>query len=181
LRIFAEVKGVKNAVDAQLSKVNLMTRRFLTAVAAVLGFISSPASPQERGWDVLKGDDSGHQLVIRHLSILPSWAGKAALPKLVAVTWRLENAGQMPTKSESKQTYEFEDILSAAVESQRVGILTTVVTGNGVVEWQYYAASHDSFMAALNQALLSRPKYPITIALQEDPKWSAYSRFTTKK
>jgi Family of unknown function (DUF695) len=158
-----------------------MTRRFLAAVAAMLGVISSSATPQERGWDVLKGNDSGHPLVIRHLSAVPSWAGRAEFPKLVAVTWRLENAGQMPTKAESKQTYEFEDLLSAAVESQRVGLLTTVVTGNGVVEWQYYATSHESFMATLNKALSSRPKYPVSIALQEDPTWSAYSRFTAKK
>jgi len=161
--------------------LNLMTRRFLAAVAAMLGFISSSATPQERGWDVLKGNDSGQLLVIRHLSALPSWAGRAAFPKLVAVTWRLENAGQMPTKAESKQTYEFEDLLSAAVETQRVGLLTTVVTGNGVVEWQYYATSHESFMATLNKALSSLPKYPVSIALQEDPTWSAYSRFTAKK
>lgn len=158
-----------------------MARRFLAAVAAKLGIFSSSSSPQARGWDVSKGNDSGHPLVIRHLSNLPSWAGKSNLPKLVAITWRLENVGQMPTKPESEQTYEFEDLLSEAVESQRIGLLTTVVTGNGVVEWQYYAANHESFMATLNKALSTRPKYPISIALQEDSTWSAYSRFTAMR
>jgi len=49
------------------------------------------------------------------------------------------------------------------------GVLTAIVTGNGVVEWQYYAPTHEEFMKNLNETLATRPRYPITIALQDDP------------
>jgi len=36
-------------------------------------------------------------------------------------------------------------------------------------------------MKNLNETLATRPRYPITIALQDDPEWSAYKKFARKQ
>lgn len=157
-----------------------MLRKLLSILAAALGVASGPAQSQDGGWAVGKAEDDGKPLLIRYRETPPAWVNRSTLPKLVAITWKLANPGGLPTREESERTYDFEDTVSAAVESARLGVLTLIVTGNGTVEWQFYAANHEEFMKTLNQALASKPKLPIAIALQDDPEWSAYKRFSSK-
>jgi hypothetical protein len=154
-----------------------MLRRIFASLLAVSGVAAAPMAQSEGDWSVGKASDAGHPLLIRHLSRLPSWVTRTDFPKLVAISWKLEQAGGMPTSAESARIYGFEDVLSAAVETSKVGVLTTIVTANGVVEWQYYAVDHGRFMEELNRAMSKRPKVPIEMSLQSDPSWSAYERF----
>jgi len=155
-----------------------MLRRVLLSLFATSVAMAAPTSAS---WHVATANDDGHKLLIRYLADLPPWLQRQEFPKLVAITWSLSTPSGMPTREESARTYEFEDILSKAVQDQQVGLLTVVVTGNGIVEWQYYAKDHAQFMTLLNRALKDKPRYPIKIALEADPGWSAYSRFAAAK
>ncbi|XYJ92685.1 DUF695 domain-containing protein (plasmid) [Cupriavidus necator] len=97
------------------------------------------------------------------------------------ISWPNASQSGMPTKSESLLHYTFEDGLQAAEESERAGVLAAVVTGEGKVEWYYFAGSHDVFMRVLNTALEGKPRLPIAISLEQDPEWSIYRSITGKR
>jgi len=97
------------------------------------------------------------------------------------ISWPIASQSGMPTKRESQIHYAFEDRLQAAEESERAGVLASVVTGEGKVEWYYLARSHDLFMRVLNKALEGKPRLPIAISLEQDPEWSTYRSITGKR
>lgn len=74
-----------------------------------------------------------------------------------------------------------EDAVSEIVEKRKVAFLTVIVTGNEICEWQFYANSKQDFMQLLNEALSGKPVFPIELAQQHDPTWSAYKQFAQAK
>lgn len=156
-----------------------MLKRLLASLA-VLSAPATMAAPSTV-WSVAAGSDNGHQLIVRYLADLPAWVNRGELPNLVAISWPFRSSSGMPSRSEKAEMNDFEDSVTSAVEKQRIGILTVVVTGNGVAEWQFYARSHEDFMRILNQALAGKPRFPVQISLQNDPQWSAYAKFSKAK
>lgn len=157
-----------------------MLKRILSAITlAASPALATAAEPA--GWSVGTGKFNGHPIIIRHLSELPAWVHQAQFPNLIAVSWSFKSPTGMPSSTDKAQMNDLEEAVSAAVEKEHIGILTMVVTGNGVCEWQFYARSHDEFMGTLNKALAGKPRFPIELSLQQDPQWSAYSKFSRTK
>jgi hypothetical protein len=157
-----------------------MLNRFLSALTLIVSPVLATAA-QPAVWSVGTGKINGHQTIIRHLSALPTWVNQAKFPNLIAVSWSFKSPSGMPSPTDKAAMNDFEETFSAAVEKEHIGILTMVVTGNGVCEWQFYARSDEEFMGTLNKALAGKPRFPIELSLKPDPQWSAYSKFSKTK
>ena len=146
----------------------------LKLLGRLLGALSGSAAD---GWSVARSQDpdNGRLLILRFRSSRPPEL--ASCPNLVAIVWPYESADGMPTRAERTRMNELEDLLEAAIESSKRGILTAVVTGNGVREWQYYAQDADVFLKSVNQALAGRPVFPVQISAEDDPEATAFARF----
>jgi len=72
---------------------------------------------------------------------------------------------------------ELEDLLQPAIEATGIATLAIVSTGEGLREWTYYVTSEEVFFNKLNEALKSKPKFPIEIHVGPDAKWSTYEQF----
>ena len=151
-----------------------MFKKFLMGLFAGTMATSSPAA---ESWSVATAQDNGKPLIIRYLSKLPDNFDKQAYPLLMAITWPYQSDSGMPSQSEKNRMNELEDALTEAVERNNAGLLTVLVTGNGVFEMQFYTRTQDEFLYLLNMALAGRPAFPIQIVPQPDPEWSAYQRF----
>ena len=96
----------------------------------------------------------------------------------MAITWKYApETNGMPSKAENQRLVEFENLIESGIEKPRTAIMTVAVTCNGVREWQLYAKDETAFMEALNRTLAGHPVYPIEIAHQIDPEWSAWKKF----
>jgi hypothetical protein len=152
-----------------------------TAFALLLAISTSVLAAQPAVWSVATANDHGNTLIIRYLVDLPNWANKANLPNLVAISWPFKSPNGIPSPAESALMHDLEDSISEAAEKEKVGVLTMIVTGNGVCELQFYATSHEKFMHVVNVALAGKSRFPINISLQSDPNWSAYAKFAKAK
>ena len=155
--------------------------RQLAAALFSIGVAPPAVGDSDKGWTVYSAVEEGREVILRYRASIPSWVKRETMPKLVVITWHLPGTAEMPSRQESENIYEFEDILQAGVERERVGLLFMSTTGRGRVEWQYYAPSLESFMAAMNRSLQGRAKYPVMVEFDSDPTWSSYASITTGK
>jgi hypothetical protein len=130
-------------------------------------------------WSVATAEDDGKPLIFRIRNKPPSFADKKAFPHLLAVCWQYEPANEsgMPSEQLAARMGELEDLLEGAFEGARQAFLTVIATGNGVREWQWYARNPDDVMALVNETLGELEPFPVEFSFQDDPDWSAYSRF----
>ncbi len=129
-------------------------------------------------WSVGTVEDNGRPIIIRVLSKIPENISSLDYPNMIAITWNFKSNSGMPSPSEKELMNELEDSVSELVESKRQALLTVVVTGNEVCEWQFYAKDQDKFMRLLNQALSGKQEFPIQVSMQKDSDWGAYKQFT---
>ena len=97
---------------------------------------------------------------------------------MIAVTWPYDtDDGGMPSQDAKERMDLLENLLMPALEDGGNSILTVVVTGNGVREWQWYSRSHDETMQLVNSVLAGHDVFPVEFSIQDDPEWAAYSQF----
>jgi hypothetical protein len=135
------------------------------------------AAIAEDKWSVGTTEDNGRPIIIRALSKIPQYIDPSLYPHMIAITWEFQSKNGMPSSEEKERMNDLEDSISNLVESNKQAILTVVVTGNEVAEWQFYSKNQEDFMGLLNQALAGKVAFPINISLQEDPEWDAYKQF----
>jgi hypothetical protein len=135
--------------------------------------------PPDDSWKLAKAEDDGRSLIFRIRTAPPAFARKDQFPFLLAVCWKYESPNEhgMPSKDDADRMGELEDLLLPVFEGKQKAFLTVVVTGNGVREWQWYAADKDAVMKLANQTLGERDPFPIEFVFQDDPDWDAYGRF----
>jgi hypothetical protein len=130
-------------------------------------------------WSMATGEYGGKPLIFRIRNRPPSFARKEEFPHLLAVTWQYESPNDqgMPAEEDVARMGQLEDLLEEAFEGAGQAFLTVVATGNGVREWQWYARDPDGMMALVNETLGELEPFPVEFGFQDDPEWSAYSRF----
>lgn len=156
-----------------ISEIN-MIKKFLAGLFATS--IASASFTQEK-WGVYTAQDNGFPLIVRHRSDIPTNVISSAYPHMIAISWKYESENGMPEETVRKSMKVLEDRITNAVEPRKHALLTVVVTGNGLCEWQFYARNTNDFMQLLNEALANQPAYPIELSLQKDPEWEAYRQF----
>ena len=67
-----------------------------------------------------------------------------------------------------------QDALTAAMEKDKLAILTGVYTGGGEKTWIFYTRTVRVFGERLNEALASFETLPIEIYTEVDPDWDEY-------
>jgi hypothetical protein len=130
-------------------------------------------------WRVATGEDGGKPLIFRIRNKPPSFARKEAFPHLLAVCWQYESPNEqgMPTEEVVARMSQLEHLLAEAFEGTRQAVLTVIVTGNGVREWQWYARNPDEVMKLVSATLGELEPFPVEFSFQDDPEWVGYSRF----
>lgn len=155
-----------------------MIKRILAVIFATT--IATTTLAEDK-WAVATAKDNGHRLIIRYRTTVPEKVKPSAYPNMIAVSWKFNSESGMPSSTEKEQMNLLEDRISNEVEPNKIGFLTVVVTGNNVCEWQFYAKDQQEFMRLLNKALTGKPRFPIQISFQNDPKWLAYQQFNGLK
>ncbi len=135
-------------------------------------------SGSDASWSVGRGSDGDKPLIFRVRDV-PGDFKRCEYPQMIAVTWRYQsgNEGGMPSKDEKQRMDLLEDLLADSLERDGQAILTVVVTGNGVREWQWYSRSSTDTMTRVNAALAGQARFPVEFCLQDDPAWEAYNQF----
>jgi len=64
-----------------------------------------------------------------------------------------------------------EDALDAALDPERLAILAFIHTHGGVRRWHYYVSDVGVVGERINKALSGKPKFPINLAVEDDPDW----------
>lgn len=128
-------------------------------------------------WAVAEGRDGEMPLIFR-IREIPDTFDRRRFPHLISIQWSFEPVGQgMPDQETQAKMNEMEERLLKTLEGTGQAVLTVIVTGNGIREFQWYAPSPDIMMAGLNKALAGLPPLPIEISGEEDPNWEAYGNF----
>ena len=131
----------------------------------------------EDRWCVATGADGEMPLIFRIRKVSPEIKRKA-FPQLLAISWEYNpEEGGMPSSDAKKRMDLLEELLERALEDSGNAMLTVVVTGNGIREWQWYSKSVDKTMSHINSALAGHEVFPIQISNDDDLFWDAYSQF----
>lgn len=106
-------------------------------------------------------------------------ADKDCFPHLIGIMWRYKspNASGMPSNEVDEWMNRFEDVLEVALETAGQAILTSILTGRGVREWQWYSRDTEETMALVNAALRGYQPFPVEFSAEVDPQWNAYEQF----
>lgn len=121
--------------------------------------------------------EDGFRVVWSFVNELPGDAERTRLPWLIVLAWRYdggENDG-MPDRATQAAIYRLDDSLWS-LEDQPSCRRVYSRTGNGLREWVFHAATHEYFMAALNNALADDERYPLDIKFYSDPDWIDFRR-----
>lgn len=93
------------------------------------------------------------------------------------IFWEYEvsGTGAMPTDEQMKTMIECENLLVAAIESDKFGILTHSSICNGVRIWCFYIKDDTQELnKRIRRALPQNNPFPITIEVEEDKEWNEY-------
>lgn len=133
----------------------------------------------EDQWTVATAQDGDMPLIFRIRSV-SGRLNRSDYPNMIAISWPYEPQEMGMPSPETKTSMDLlEDLLTRPLESGANALLTVVVTGNGVREWQWYTRSQEETMSRVNSALAGQPPFPVEFSVQHDPGWQAYSQFET--
>ena len=132
-----------------------------------------------RVWSLATSHDesTGRAIIFRYVDELAAGFSRSSLPVRVVLVWGYESDTGMPADGDRQRMDLMEDALKPSVEESGAAILAVVMTGEGLREWTYYAASEHEFMDNLNRALSGHDVFPIEIHINDDPEWVAYDDF----
>lgn len=126
---------------------------------------------------VSKQEATGRAIVFRYMKEFEPNFQRSAHPDRVILVWNYKSPSGMPNRSEREAMDRLENMLDPVIRKRALGTLVLVSTGDNFREWIYYAKSEQAFVAALNEALAGRPRFPIEIHAGPDPQWSTYETF----
>ena len=124
-------------------------------------------------WNIAKGKNPERPTVLRFRPSLEAFLGDEAYPRRLTIVWQFEaaDATGMPTDTQSADMKEFEDMLIAALDPDRLAILAFVFTTAGTREWNFYLSDVSEVGIRINQALSTIPQLPIDLTVEDDPNW----------
>lgn len=125
------------------------------------------------------GEDDGRPVLFRVRTELPADLSRSGLPHLIAMLWpyQPDNDAGLPSTVDADQMSAFEDCLTVAMQACDQAIMTAVVTGTGMREWQWYVRDPDEAMRLVNEAMAAASLVvPVEFAGDPDPQWDAYQR-----
>jgi hypothetical protein len=125
--------------------------------------------------------EEGLPVIWKFVNEPPSDAKRQQLTWLTVVGWKYDGSSNngMPPQEENERMLTLEDALEQHVEKVDFCEHAYSRTGNNLKEFVYYINDRETFSAALNAALKTHPRYPISITFYEDPEWKEFMRLLT--
>ena len=136
---------------------------------------------ENKDWALGKVNDGENSLILRLRKNLPDWCQKQSMPHLIVISWPCSGDQGMPSDSENQEQITFEDLLDKGFDSIEHSLLTLVITGGNVKEWQWYTQNPEAFMQTLNSILPQDKALPISLSHQDDSGWEAYHKWNPEK
>ena len=151
-------------------------RTVLSTLLAWLIVSSAFAAKLEKNWGLAttKNETGVIEKTIRYRSEMPTWVKKGSYKAVVVLSWPTSNKVGLPSKEEASVHEAFEIRTRAAEEAAKAGVLATVITGDGKVEWMYYAKTHEEFIKVLNKSRVGQAPVPIDIQLKQGALWTKH-------
>lgn len=130
----------------------------------------------DKWFDAIAENEDGSFTYISGRKDIDAFIQSGKMKERVEVTWDYEKDERgVPCNDKEAQIMEaVQDRLQAAVEKDKLAILTGVYTGNGKREWIFITRNVQAFGQRLNEALVGLPELPITIYAEKDPENEEY-------
>ncbi len=129
-------------------------------------------------WFTALSENDAQQLIyITGRTDLEAFRTSRKFPYRAEICWPYQpDSKGMPQKgNESDLMVQTEDLLRAAMEKDKLGILTGIYTGGGEKYWVFYLRNIKVFGERLNDALSPLPPLPLQIECEEDRDWEEYT------
>ncbi|MBK7146467.1 MAG: DUF695 domain-containing protein [Xanthomonadales bacterium] len=102
--------------------------------------------------------------------------------EMIAISWEYEtDASAMPGAEDPGRMKVLEDRLENCLETEGVSLLTVVVTGDGVREWQWYTRSVEDMMRIANEGLQGEQPFPVSFFTDTIPNGARSSGSRRRK
>jgi len=142
-------------------------------------FLSVPCLSEDLTQKGIIGETTvdGNTVIYKFVDELPKPELRTALPWLVVISWNYsgENTHGMPGTDLNERMRVLEDTIYKHIEIKGVARHVYSKTGNNLKELVYYTTDQSTFLAELNAALRTHPRYPIGITFYEDKEWSDFT------
>lgn len=127
-------------------------------------------------WGLAIGEDNQAPVIVRYLQEAPSASTRRKYPSLMIAEWKYEAcmANGMPSRDQSQAMDILEGSLLKILEQKGDGILTSVVTQDGIREWQMYVSSPEVAETCVRNACSREDLDQLSVSTEPDPKWSSY-------
>jgi hypothetical protein len=135
-------------------------------------FMNIPSADEDE-WIVAETEHNGKPSRIRYRPSLKKFLGHEKYPQRLIVIWpykATEESG-LPSKELEEQMEKLEDLLVGALDKDGCGILGYIFTKTGARGWHIYLSDVDEAQQRVNDSLSDQPRFPITLHIEEDPKW----------
>ena len=105
--------------------------------------------------------------------------GNSSLSTLVyfTVNFKPKDSTGLPSKSDAKILYDFEENIIPKVESEAACILVASVVKDGVKDHLFYISDVDIFLSAISKYIEHLNGLEVALEKVNDPKWEIYSDF----
>jgi hypothetical protein len=148
-----------------------MIKRLIAILLSIVG-ISPVQADSLNNWSVSQFTQDEQQLVVRHLSRMPSDKTVGKFPWLAVIEWKYEaNSDGMPVSS--KSMVDFEDEVINLLEAEGLCVTAIVKTGHGIREFNLFINNRDDFMKRFNSVFSTKPAMPIRINFYKEPRWES--------
>lgn len=130
----------------------------------------------DKWFTAIAENEDGSFTFISGRSGIDDFINSGKLKERVEVTWYYEqdDKGAPGNDKEAQIMEAVQDRLQAAMEKDKLAILTGVYTGQGKREFVFITRNTAAFGNRLNEALAGLPQLPIEIYAEQDPENEEY-------
>lgn len=130
----------------------------------------------DKWFTALSENEDGSYTFISGRTDIDDFINSKKMKDRIEVTWHYEKDEKgAPSNDKEAQVMEaVQDRLQAAMEKDKLAILTGVYTGQGKRDFIFITRNVQAFGNRLNEALAGLPKLPIEIYAEQDPDNEEY-------
>lgn len=127
-------------------------------------------------WYTTLGYDEQNQTIYAQIRTqLEQFKDSTKYPYFVEVTFSYTaSKGGFPEGAEAAQIEAVDELLTRAMEKDKLAILTASFLLPSEKIWTFYSRSKDAFFDRLNETLADLPLLPLRFVVEEDPEWYNY-------
>jgi hypothetical protein len=133
-------------------------------------------------WVLADGTLNNSPITIRYRDQVDAEQKSGFYPYCVQIAWNADEVDPdngYPVVDEMERIDLFNKALMMALEEKDHGLLTMVLTSQGVNQWVIYARSLDRVKEALDSIPTEKGLYPIEVVADEDIPWATYTELTS--